>query len=725
MILSPAESTSLLSCLTEDRLDYATFETEMVAKRRQTAPTQKFPISVKTLVKFPCRCIRKKKPGECDCHICTIISVNSFLWGKMRSSWWRQNSRCVQCQNALCFGGFIPGCDKDSPWRMASRSMEDIERFAMCEGIAMSELATDDEHVPTLYHPRCVAGLCDDCPMKQWAVGNVVENGEQRTMWKDWQPRWAYNDKESGQPVYKMAFVDCFGTRKEFTEFWISKIFEWLPHRFLVRQQMLSKKRYDFFRPITATTKMEDFAAQLEVQREATETCGQKEKHNECVSVVGHSAYNQTRERRKWKSRVASTSTVRKQHVDVFFGFSPVGEKPATRYHITMQLDIDSFLKTGKVLYGEWFYKGKRLPGGDHSRPLPDGVEDWEEGSEELAAHILADYDFELEITDGCSGQYDGHSNHHQTAVWLTKTGICKQHVKNVKAHGKCACDGASNVPKAATKAAIADPTKPLQSGTRELVLYLAKERAEPEVPKAKKHGWWSFDCYFYGFYDPSVFARVDVPEAKPLSDSRKLHDHIGMNPRGPDGSIGSLYARWSFCACDPCLNLKFADCLVLKKFGTVDGLFGEMKLNHCPRTKPPTVLSSAERQLDLAGFARSIAAGRIVALRVEPERRAAGSSSAETSETFALAFCESAPSVAKKDMLYAGEPVTQGWWIVSITWFDCIDQRRHVYRKREKSPFYLVVAAFLRIGPIEFERETGGRCYMSEDTHAQILAAL
>jgi len=95
--------------------------------------------------------------------------------------------------------------------------MEDIERFAMCEGIAMSELATDDEHVPTLYHPRCVAGLCDDCPMKQWAVGNVVENGEQRTMWKDWQPRWAYNDKESGQPVYKMVFVDCFGTRKEFT----------------------------------------------------------------------------------------------------------------------------------------------------------------------------------------------------------------------------------------------------------------------------------------------------------------------------------------------------------------------------------------------------------------------------------------------------------------------------------------------------------------------------
>ena len=83
MILSPAESTSLLSRLTEeDRLDYAAFETEMVAKRRQTAPTQKFPISVKTLVKFRCRCIRKKKPGECDCHICTIISVNSFFVGK-------------------------------------------------------------------------------------------------------------------------------------------------------------------------------------------------------------------------------------------------------------------------------------------------------------------------------------------------------------------------------------------------------------------------------------------------------------------------------------------------------------------------------------------------------------------------------------------------------------------------------------------------------------------
>ena len=407
--------------------------------------------------------------------------------------------------------------------------------------------------------------------------------------------------------------------------------------------------------------------------RECTETCGQKEKHNECVSVVGHSPYEATVDVCKWGKRKATTRTERRQHVDVFFGFSPVGEKPATRYHITMQEDIVHFLKTGHVLHGEWFYHGKRIPGGDHSKALPDGVEEWASGSPELAAHVLKDFGVKLEITDGCNGQYDGKKNHHQTAVHKTKTralmtpsqqaaaaraparrprassssgggsssdsggtsigdgngnfvvcglcapitgqvtchGIPKQHLENITQHGKCACDGYSNVPKYAVADAMRNPDAVLQSGTRELVLYLALAREKPTVPADKKHGWWAANCYFWGFYDPAVFARVDVPDAKPLANCAKLHDHIGLNNEDVDGSTGSLYARFTFCACDKCLDFKFPECSVLSKFGAVEDMLGSMELHHCPRLAPTRVISTTERTLSLATFAQGLKTDR------------------------------------------------------------------------------------------------------------------
>ena len=64
---------------------------------------------------------------------------------------------------------------------------------------------------------------------------------------------------------------------------------------------------------------------------------------------------------------------VRKQHVDVFFAFHPSGYKSDARSYNVAQMDIDSFLKTGAVKHGEWFLECQRLPGGDHSRDLPEG----------------------------------------------------------------------------------------------------------------------------------------------------------------------------------------------------------------------------------------------------------------------------------------------------------------------------------------------------------------
>jgi hypothetical protein len=74
-----------------------------------------------------------------------------------------------------------------------------------------------------------------------------------------------------------------------------------------------------------------------------------------------------------------------------------------------MQEDIDSFLKTGKVKHGEWFHQCQRLPGGDHSKPLPDGFSERPEQPPDFA-----EYERKLSVTDQCAGQFDGKDNYHQ-----------------------------------------------------------------------------------------------------------------------------------------------------------------------------------------------------------------------------------------------------------------------------------------------------------------------
>ena len=80
-----------------------------------------------------------------------------------------------------------------------------------------------------------------------------------------WLPRWAYNDKETGLPVYKLAFASVWGTRKEFIVFIVLRIKIYLKHRWLIRMQSLSKKRFEAKKTCEKVTVMEDFAAQLEV----------------------------------------------------------------------------------------------------------------------------------------------------------------------------------------------------------------------------------------------------------------------------------------------------------------------------------------------------------------------------------------------------------------------------------------------------------------------------
>ena len=114
---------------------------------------------------------------------------------------------------------------------------------------------------------------------------------------------------------------------------------------------------------------------------------------------------------KKRGKRPASTKTVRKQKVSVFFGFHPAGTKPSARTFNVLREDVSLLLKTGKSKHGEWFHIGKRLPGRDGQPPLLEG-EGLDEASEPQP--ILPALQFEVDITDGCAAQFDGKDNYHQ-----------------------------------------------------------------------------------------------------------------------------------------------------------------------------------------------------------------------------------------------------------------------------------------------------------------------
>ena len=114
---------------------------------------------------------------------------------------------------------------------------------------------------------------------------------------------------------------------------------------------------------------------------------------------------------KKRGKRPASTKTVRKQKVTVFFGFHPAGTKPSARTFNVLREDVSLLLKTGKSKHGEWFHLGKRLPGRDGQPPLLEG-EGLDEASEPQP--IFPALQFEVDITDGCAAQFDGKDNYHQ-----------------------------------------------------------------------------------------------------------------------------------------------------------------------------------------------------------------------------------------------------------------------------------------------------------------------
>ena len=349
-----------------------------------------------------------------------------------------------------------------------------------------------------------------------------------------------------------------------------------------------------------------DYAAQFETERSRNATCARMERHNFEVSHVGFGSFVQATREGRFRRKRPRERFEHRQQVYVFFSFFNAGYKPNARSHNVVQEDIDHFLKYGTFLHGEWFEGGARQPNGptgEAREPLPSTLIE-----APLAPPVLPGYNRRLEVTDGCSCQYDSGSQHHQTAERRTKTaswpeaqaaaavaavavataeteakaaaaaalkvvaeaGITRVHVKKIESHGKAgATDGMGNVPTFAIRGAIESGVI-LHPGTRDLVLFLADVRRAPSTAAAAKDGWQAATKYFFGYVDSAKFTKARVPDCEARGWAcHDQHVYAGLCADQQRAERdGPIRTGRMFCACPPCSMLNFEQCEMTAMMG-------------------------------------------------------------------------------------------------------------------------------------------------------------
>ena len=482
-------------------------KSEAAKKFSEATRTPKRPdgikVSRKLLTECRCECVKKRSASFADCKICSFVIEGLKNWHKHRHGWRQAKPGCT-CQ--ICSDP-----QKAFKYREFSRSVGHMRMALLpCGQLEYPNYSVRGGPTFKSYSGRCSAGKCPKQRFGQpcsdacsWAnvfgVDCPVEASDDPFTWWRWEPRLRSVNAE-GKKFYSDEWVPYAGTRKEFIKELRAAVSDGDPsYLYHVYRHLMIRhaiKLHESRKDGVTATEWSDYAAVLDLTRSKTVTCGVPERINELVTVMGYKPYDVTVEVPKSRRHAATTKVVRKQHVDVFFAFHPTGYKSDARSYNVVQEDIDSFLKYGKVKHGEWFLECQRLPGGDHSKPLPD------DGFSERAAQPpdFPEYERKLSVTDGCAGQFDGKDNYHQTAEWFTKFGILRVHLVLEAMEGKSICDALGNLPKNAITDAI-EKGEYIFSGSREFVLYLARKTPTPSVAKAKKEGWWSVERIFYGFF--------------------------------------------------------------------------------------------------------------------------------------------------------------------------------------------------------------------------------
>ena len=136
------------------------------------------------------------------------------------------------------------------------------------------------------------------------------------------------------------------------------------------------------------------------------------------------------------------------------------------------------------------------------------------------------------------------------------------------------------------------------------------------------------------------------MPDALGVKGSTKVHMAVGLcEDKETAERDGPLHVRDSFCACAPCREFKFENCLMKTFFGD------HMRKVNAP-FKSGGVIPSQSSTLE--DFAATLRADQLVAFRV-----AADEESIEGPVW--LAVINGPAEVLKKDVLYAGQTFEKG----------------------------------------------------------------
>ena len=157
-----------------------------------------------------------------------------------------------------------------------------------------------------------------------------LEASSEPFSWEVWEPSLRGKNAD-GEPSYSDELVPKHGTRAEFMQELRQAIEAFLPHWWDHVMMQRGIKVHEAHKDSVTATIRSDYAAQIKTLRVHNSTCASPETHNLCVTVVGHSPYDEVVHTKQHGKRPASTRTVRKQRVSVFFGFHPASFKPSAR----------------------------------------------------------------------------------------------------------------------------------------------------------------------------------------------------------------------------------------------------------------------------------------------------------------------------------------------------------------------------------------------------------
>jgi hypothetical protein len=619
-------------------------------------------VGVKLLVKGRCTCIKPRRSAECDCKICSVVHHNLPIYSKSRQIWRKHAEQTGECVCGTCSEP-----DTRAAWLGMAKSLRALESTLLpCGKVPYTQISFAEGPPFEMYHRACTRGDCGHakplafrppCPGRAGGNGTPcgwarafpkqcpIEYSEtDRMRWHAWEPRLRGTSKD-GSAYMADELVPRDGPRAQFMGELRTAVEAYLPHIWEVRLMRHACRLMEARKDQVTATRHSDYASQLPIVRASTGTCQSKESINNCVSVIGFKPRDVEVPLRR---PAEGTRTARRQTVLIAFGMFDNSYKADARSFNVQAADLDSILKCGKSIHGEWFYKGKRLPGGKLRAALPDGITDYEE-----AQPFFPEMERVVEVTDGSPTQFDNRTHYHQTASWRARMNIIRMAIKLITMHGKSVCDGASNAPKYALVEAGAQGAL-FAPGARGALLYLVQAKPTPSKAKIDGGGLWQADGLLYGYYDTSLFTGTAVPDALPFTGSSKVHMSCGlcddMDQAVRNGPLTHLDV---FCPCAPCCRFDFARC-------EMTHVFGKVKVSNVVRA---TSTGLPSQTASLQDFASGLDKDKVVAFRVESDEH--------TIEGCVwLALFDVKAFSLEQDELHAGQHFQKGWTVVRGHWF-------------------------------------------------------